>query len=476
MGSVWLAEHLRLRTEVVVKFVAPEYTESEEALRRFQREATLAAQAKSPHVVQVFDHGVSNLGLPYIAMERLVGEDLKCRIEREGRIDSTIFSTWLRQACSGLGRAHQKGIVHRDIKPENVFLCDEEGEVLVKLLDFGIAKGGANASDFSATRTGAVMGTAYYMSPEQTMGARDIDWRADLWALGVVTYYAITGVRPFQGDAIGTIVLAIAQSTPPPPSSFVRELPAEVDAFMLRALAKRPEDRFQSAKEFADRFARALTAPAQVSSSVPPLSSAASGAAVARPATTSGTPAPAEAISAAPAETTMGGTIGAPLRKRAGSGKRLSVGKLVVALVVATLSAVAGWYVNVIDKVHGAAPPPLSATTALPGPSPAATAEATAALNTAVSPARVGNVAPAPRIAPPAPIIVTPLSSSAEPLASVAPTLRRSGQPRKLLGAQATRAPRAAPAADAPPSAPARPTPPASNAAPKRNPLQMKIE
>src|ERR1041384_4583590 len=163
MGSVWVAEHLRLRTQVVVKFIAEAQSLPADALQRFEREATLAAQAKSAHVVQVYDHGVSLQGRPYIAMELLEGEDLARRIEREGPIAAGTFAGWLRQACSGLARAHGKGIVHRDIKPENLFLCEEDGEVLVKLLDFGIAKGEGAMQAFSGTRSGALRGTAHYM-------------------------------------------------------------------------------------------------------------------------------------------------------------------------------------------------------------------------------------------------------------------------------------------------------------------------
>src|SRR6478609_4419875 len=183
MGSVWLAQHLQLRTQVVVKFMTAERAGNQESQQRFRREAELAAQAKSPHVVQIFDHGVSALGLPYIAMELLEGEDLGKRIAREGTIDPRRFADWLTQACRGVARAHAKGIVHRDIKPENIFLCENDGEVLVKVLDFGVAKGALDPSGLLATQTGAMLGTAYYMSPEQTMGKKDIDHRSDLWAL-----------------------------------------------------------------------------------------------------------------------------------------------------------------------------------------------------------------------------------------------------------------------------------------------------
>lgn len=258
MGSVWVAEHERLRTEVVVKFIVGEYATHPEALARFEREATLAAQAKSPHVVQVFDHGISQAGLPYIAMELLEGEDLASCIRREKAIGAEVFAEWFRQAASGLSRAHKKGIVHRDIKPENIFLCHEDDDVLVKVLDFGIAKSDVASTSFSGTRTGAMLGTAYYMSPEQTMGSKAIDLRADLWAMGVVAYYSLTGVRPFDGEAIGQLVMAITQHPIVPPSHHNAALSPAIDSWMQKALARDPAERFSSAKEMSDALSEAV--------------------------------------------------------------------------------------------------------------------------------------------------------------------------------------------------------------------------
>ncbi len=257
MGSVWVARHLGLHVDVVVKFMAAAFATNTEAMMRFQREAALAAQAKSPHVVQVFDHGLTSNGIPYIAMELLEGEDLGKRLEREGTIEPGVLATWLVQACRGLARAHAKGIVHRDIKPENVFLCDNDGEVLVKLLDFGIAKSFDAAPSLSATRTGSVLGTAYYMSPEQTLGAKDIDQRTDLWSLGVLAYLALTGSRPFDGETYGALAVAITSSPAMPPSRVNPQLSPAIDEWMNQALSRDRATRFSSAKEFADGLVRA---------------------------------------------------------------------------------------------------------------------------------------------------------------------------------------------------------------------------
>lgn len=258
MGTVWVADHLTLHIQVVVKFIAVEHAERAEAIQRFEREAALAAQAKSPHVVQVFDHGISEQGLPYIAMELLEGEDLAQRLGREGRIAPAVLAGWLKQMCSGLGRAHAKGIVHRDVKPENIFLCDHDGEVLIKVLDFGIAKAQASSVAFSGTRTDALMGTPYYMSPEQTVGSKHLDHRTDLWALGVVTYWALTGVRPFTGDVIGALVLAITERPITPPSVHNASLSPRIDAWMERALSRDIDGRFASAREMSEAFSVAV--------------------------------------------------------------------------------------------------------------------------------------------------------------------------------------------------------------------------
>src|SRR5262249_44988052 len=157
------------------------------------------AQIKSPHVAQVFDHGVTADGAPYIVMELLDGEDLKQRVRRLGPLPPAEVARIISQAASALGRAHRLGIVHRDIKPDNLVSLDIEGELFVKVLDFGVAKG-ALGGNLAMTSTGSVVGTPMYMSPEQILSAKHVDFRADLWALSVVAYFALTGHTPFAGE------------------------------------------------------------------------------------------------------------------------------------------------------------------------------------------------------------------------------------------------------------------------------------
>lgn len=260
MGRVWVAEHLGLKTRVVVKFMTEELTKSGEGRVRFEREAAAAARVRSPHVVQTFDHGVMDDGVPYIVMELLEGHDLDELLAREGAQSLTFVRDMVHQLCRALEKAHQVGIIHRDVKPSNVFLCDAgSGELFVKLLDFGIAKGATGNTLSEQTQTGLLMGSPLYMSPEQIVGSKSVDHRSDLWAVGVLTYQALTGVRPFQAETMGGLALQIANEPLPMPSTQAPHLPSDVDIWFAKACAREPSERFSSAKELAEAFAFALS-------------------------------------------------------------------------------------------------------------------------------------------------------------------------------------------------------------------------
>ena len=261
MGSVWLADHLTLRTQVVVKLMRPELAREPETLARFSREAAAAANVKSPHVVQIFDHGVTPDGAPYIVMEHLEGQDLHEYLERQGALLPAQVDVIVTQVAKALARAHERGIVHRDIKPHNLFLCHVgDGETYVKVLDFGIAKAVDELKGgLDTTSTGAIMGTPYYMSPEQALGQKSLDHRTDLWALGVVAFELLTGRKAFDGDSVGALAVAICSGTLPVPSTANPALGAAVDAWFAKACARRPDDRFASAKEQAEAFHVAIS-------------------------------------------------------------------------------------------------------------------------------------------------------------------------------------------------------------------------
>jgi aryl-alcohol dehydrogenase-like predicted oxidoreductase len=263
MGSVWVADHLTLDTEVVVKFIGPGLRVSPEASARFSREAAAAAKVKSPHVVQVLDHGTTTTGVPFIVMELLEGEDLATRLRRTRTLPPTDVVTIVSQIGHALARAHARGIIHRDVKPGNIFLCESESEggIFAKLLDFGIAKAD-DARAHAMTTTGRFLGSPYYMSPEQALGAGSVDQRADIWSIGVVAYEALTGVLPVTGETVGAIAVELAIGAPPVPPSHVNgALPPAVDAWFARACARKREDRFASTNELVAALREAFALP-----------------------------------------------------------------------------------------------------------------------------------------------------------------------------------------------------------------------
>ena len=268
MGTVWAARNEQLGMLVALKFIEVEGgTDLTDARARFEREAKAAAQIRSPHVAQVFEHGLDG-DRPYIAMELLDGEDLGDRLRREGRLTLSAAARILTQSAKALRRAHEAGIIHRDLKPGNIFLARFDDDEMVKILDFGVAKvrteGAIDAP--LATQTGIVFGSPTYMSPEQARGVRSIDHRSDLWSMAVIVFRAITGVKPFQAASIGDLVVKLCIDPLPVATSFAPDLPPEVDRFFARAFARDPDRRFATAPEMAAAFeavAAGASAPSQ---------------------------------------------------------------------------------------------------------------------------------------------------------------------------------------------------------------------
>jgi serine/threonine protein kinase len=257
MGSVWLAKNTALGSRVAVKVLhSLKGPPSDVARLRFEREARGLAQLDHPHVVKVFDYGVTIDGEPFIVMELLNGEDLSARLERSGPLDGPTTAAVIAQTCKVLTVAHAAGVVHRDIKPANLFLLPLD-EVFVKVLDFGIARFTQQAS--ALTQAGVGLGTPLFMSPEQFMSPEDVDHRSDLWALGVVAYQCLTGELPFAGESAAEIGMAVTTAPIRPPSQ-TRSGAAYpgVDAFIAKALARDKADRFQSARALADAFSAAI--------------------------------------------------------------------------------------------------------------------------------------------------------------------------------------------------------------------------
>jgi serine/threonine-protein kinase len=260
MGTVFRGTHLALGHEVAIK-VLHERALNDDALRRFAREARLAAHLgeSSRHIARVVDFGVER-GRPFLVMELLRGEDLRERLERDRILSPEIVVRFVSQLCEALDVAHEEGVVHRDVKPANVFLARTGSSrapvISVKLMDFGVA---TLASELTP-RNGLVLGTPAFMAPEQIEG-REVDLRADLWAVAALVYRMLTGRYPFGSGAVADVGSAIVDADFDPPTEHAPDLPPAIDAWMERALAKDPDARFSSAGELSSALADALDEP-----------------------------------------------------------------------------------------------------------------------------------------------------------------------------------------------------------------------
>jgi serine/threonine-protein kinase len=254
MGAVYEGENVRIHRRVAIKVLHANVAGNADSVQRFEREAQAAGRIGSDHIVEVLDLGELPGGDRYMVMEYLDGESLGRRIETRGRLDAREAGSLLLQFLDGLASAHGAGIIHRDLKPDNVFLLRSrkgQGD-FVKILDFGISKFNALNADnaMSKTRTGAVMGTPYYMSPEQAKGAKEMDHRSDLYSSAVILYESITGKVPFDADTFNELLFKIALDTPVPPARHAPEIDPAFSAIVLKGMAREPKDRFQSAQEF----------------------------------------------------------------------------------------------------------------------------------------------------------------------------------------------------------------------------------
>jgi serine/threonine-protein kinase len=261
MANVYLAEDQELGRRVAIKILNDRHANDEQFVERFRREAKNAAALSHPNVVSIYDRGDAE-GTYYIAMEYLDGRSLKELIVSRGPAPVNVSIEYARQILSALRFAHRHGIVHRDIKPHNV-LVDAEGRV--KVTDFGIARAGAS----QMTEAGSIVGTAQYLSPEQARGS-GVDQRSDLYSLGIVLYELVTGTVPFSGDTPVEIAMKHLSQTPEPPSVRRPDLPRELDLVVMRALAKNPDDRYQSAEEMdadLERVARGAAVSAETEES-----------------------------------------------------------------------------------------------------------------------------------------------------------------------------------------------------------------
>jgi serine/threonine protein kinase len=271
MGAVWVARDLRSDAVVALKLL--HYSLAHRvAFRRFRREALALERLNHPNVVRIVAHGV-DASAPFIAMELLQGENLRCLIERRGALPSRQALDITRHAASGLGAAHALGIVHRDVKPSNLFLCDGAGAGTVKVVDFGIAIGELLETDSQSTGTGFI-GSPAYMSPEQAR-AETVDRHADIWSLAVVAFQLLTGREPFAGANVPETLQRICSGQVPLPSLVASGLPLRLDEVFLRAFARKREHRFTDVSQFVDALDAAFAGvPDGAAISLPPVTRA----------------------------------------------------------------------------------------------------------------------------------------------------------------------------------------------------------
>jgi serine/threonine-protein kinase len=252
MGVVYEAQHTVVRRRFAVKFLRPDLAERRDILNRFQREAEAAGALESEHVAAAVDFGIVPDGTPYIVMEYLVGESLAALLEREGRLSVARAADLVAQASRGIEVAHASGIIHRDLKPQNLFVCRrQDGTDLLKILDFGVAKLQAIDEMNAATRTGTVLGTVAYMSPEQARGDKIVDQRSDVYALGAILYELVSQKKPHPGESHNAVLHHIATHPAVPIESVQPGLPAGFAEIVGRTLSCNTEERPPSAEAFA---------------------------------------------------------------------------------------------------------------------------------------------------------------------------------------------------------------------------------
>ena len=379
MGAVYLAEHVLLGRPAAIKILLRELSHRQDLVARFFNEARAATAVKHPGIVEVYDYGNHTDGSAFIVMEYLDGESLSARLRRTGGLSEGRAIALCRQIAGALGAAHAKGIVHRDLKPDNIFIVRDpdiaDGE-RAKILDFGIAKL-TSADQPSAgqkvgmTRTGMVMGTPAYMSPEQCKGAGLVDHRADLYALGCILFEMVCGRTPYVGDGIGELMVHHICSPVPSPSA-IRPVSALLDQVIVRALAKEPDERFACAADLVAALAQ-IAAPISVEVTAPAPTLMASHARAAHPTT----------LGAAAAAAS--GPITSPRRRWPWAAAALAV-----AVAAGGTFALASRAADTPDVARAASVPPAPPLAALP---------------VAIAPAPV---LPPPVAPPPAPVAIAP--------------------------------------------------------------------
>lgn len=251
MGAVYSARNMLTGKRVAIKWLLPEHAGSS-TRERLLREARIACSIEHPNVVDIYDVGEHQGGL-FLVMEYLRGQPLSDVLAERGRLDPEELIALLLPTMRGVHAAHQAGVIHRDLKPENIILSESDGEIVPKVVDFGVSKtmGASSVPHSSLTRTGALVGTPHYMALEQVDGTNQIDPRTDVYAFGVLLYRALTGYYPFDGSSLGEVILKIGTKDAAPMRSVRPELPGGLDAAVQRALSRNRDLRFRDLEELA---------------------------------------------------------------------------------------------------------------------------------------------------------------------------------------------------------------------------------
>ena len=249
MGEVYLAEHVLLKRPCAVKLIRPGDATDPRALERFEREVRLTAALSHPNIVEIYDYGRAEDGTYYYVMEYLNGLSLAELVERHGPLPPGRVVYLLRRVCGALGEAHAAGLIHRDIKPSNIFAARRGGlGDVAKLLDFGLVRPTARSDTAHLSREDQILGTPLYMSPEQGTGGQELDGRSDIYSLGAVAYFLLTGRPPFEGEGGIAVMIAHARDPVVPPSRVRGDIPEDLERVVLRCLAKDPAERYPDAE------------------------------------------------------------------------------------------------------------------------------------------------------------------------------------------------------------------------------------
>jgi serine/threonine-protein kinase len=524
MGVVVAAKHLQLDQKVAIKYLLPAALLNPEVVERFAREARAAAKIRGEHVARVIDVGQFDDGAPYMVMEHLEGHDLAKHLELYGPLPVEDAVRFLLETCEALAEAHSAKIVHRDLKPSNMFLSKQpDKSAIIKVLDFGISKTG-DAPSASLTKTSALMGTAFYMSPEQLTNPKGVDHRSDIWSLGVILYELLAGRQPFMGESVPEIIGAILSNNPDGLRTLRADVPVGLETVIVKCMQTKAADRYQSVAGLAaalgpfahvrDRLSIDITARVlgeAVSSAEPaknPNLAKATVLGAPPPTQQTGPQSQQSAGSTLPSQSTPSSQATPGISDTGAGASAPAVGAVTThALATSAITTtpkktpvplLAGVAALVIAaavfggmKLSGGAKndAPAAAATGLVAPPPVVAPQATAATTTTILPANgstnTNPPPPDPSPAPPTPVNAGTPNSAPAPRGN-APIAARPGAP--VAAAPASAKP-GAPAAQTPPASAAAP-PPATVAAPapaappapapatssKSNPLQMGIK